>query len=82
MSADNAIYIRPLKTGGYAVKCISSLYPEYGNEEGIDEEFKDAPVFATLDEAWEHEEKIQQEHEDSGFYIEYGSEVLMRKDGF
>lgn len=80
MSADNAIYIRPLKNGGYAVKCISSLYPEYGNEEGIDEEFKDAPVFATLDEAWEREKLIQKEYEDSGSYIEYGSEILHRKD--
>lgn len=80
MSADNAIYIRPLKTGGYAVKCINSLYPEQINDEQIDSEFKDAPVFETLDEAWQHEEFIQEEYEDSGNYIEYGSEVLERKD--
>lgn len=28
MSADNAIYIRPLKNGKFAVDCISSLYHE------------------------------------------------------
>jgi len=79
MSADNAIYIRELPNHNFAVKCIHSFYCEELTEEQIDESFQNLKTFDTLNEAWEEEERIQQQYAEDGMYIEYGSEVLLRK---
>lgn len=80
MSADNAIYIRPLKNGKFAVKCISSFYHEEYTDEEIDKDFMGQKEFDTLEQAWDEEERIQDEWDKGGSYIEYGSEVIERKN--
>lgn len=79
MSADNAIYIRPMPGGKFAVLEISSFYTDGMTDEQIDKEFQHAPKFDTLEEAWEEDERIQETAEENGWYIEYGTEVLHRK---
>jgi len=80
MSADNAIYIRELPNHKFAVDCISSFYPDDLTDEQIDESFQNLETFDTLNEAWEEEERIQQQYDEDGNYIEYGTEVLLRKN--
>lgn len=80
MSADNAIYIRPLKNGNFAVKCISSLYPDELTDEEIDENFADLKEFSTLEDARKEVYRIYDEYEKSCWIIEYGHEILDRKD--
>lgn len=79
MSADNAVYIRPLKNGKFAVKVISSYYHEDYTDEEIDEDFQNEKQFDTLEEAEDEDERIQDEWFNKGWIIEYGSEVIERK---
>lgn len=82
MSADNSIYIRPLKNGKFAVKCISSLYPEFLTDEEIDNAFsrlEDSQLCETLEAAELEVERIYDEYEKFGWIIEYGDEILERK---
>lgn len=79
MSADNAVYIRPMSDGLYAVKLISSLYTEVMSDDEIDKEFLHAPKFVSLEAAWAEDERIQDEAELEGTYIEYGTEILERQ---
>lgn len=78
MSADNAIYIRPLKDGKFAVECISSLYTEDMTEDQIDSVFKDSPKFDSEELAEIEMERIYDEYDSKGLYIEYGHEYLTR----
>lgn len=80
MSADNAIYVRPLKNGKFAVKCISSLYPEDLDDEQIDSFFEGCDEHDTLEDAELIEDEIVEEYYTNSMVIEYGTEVLHRKD--
>jgi hypothetical protein len=79
MSADNSIYIREFPNKKFAVKCISSLYPEHLTDEEIDKEFENLQHFETMDEAWEEVERIEDEYNKNDWPIEYGTEILERK---
>ncbi len=83
MSADNAIYIRPLKNGKFAVDCISSLYHEEMTDEEIDAAFshlEDSQLCETLEDAEKEIERIYDEYDRHGRYIEYGEDFIKRKD--
>lgn len=80
MSADNAVYIRPMPDGRIAVKLINSLYAEDMSDSDLDKEFADAPQFNTMEDAYNEDERIQDEVANKGGYIEYGTEILKRKD--
>lgn len=82
MSADNHAWIRPLKNGRWAVRVISSLYPEDEGwtDEALDAEFKDAPQFKTKDEAWTAAFNMIEEEESQGRYVEYGVALCPRKE--
>lgn len=78
MSADNAIYIRPLKNGKFAVECISSLYidqPHKWTDEEIDEVFENSEIVDSMEAAREVEKRLYEET----FLIEYGTEILERR---
>jgi predicted DNA-binding protein YlxM (UPF0122 family) len=78
MSADNAIYTRPLKNGKYVVKCISSLYPDDLSDAEIDEAFEGSTEFDTIEDSDKEVDRIYDEYEKSGHIIEYGHEILHR----
>jgi hypothetical protein len=78
MSADNAIYIRPLKNGKFAVKCISSFYTEGMTENEIDLEFENSTQFDSQESVDIEIERINDEYESEGMYIEYQEEYLTR----
>jgi len=83
MSADNAIYIRPLKNGKYAVDCISSLYPDDLSDEEIDsafDHFEDHQLFDSLEAAENEVDRIYDEYERNRWIIEYGHEILNRRN--
>lgn len=80
MSADNAVYIRPMPNGKFAVKEINSFYPEeLTTDEEIDKEFAGAPQYNTEEEAWQADEVIQEQAEKDQRVIEYASQVIPRK---
>lgn len=80
MSADNAVFIRPMPNGKFAVKEINSLYPEdMTSDEEIDKEFAGAPQFNTEEEAWQADEAIQEQAEKDQRIIEYATQVILRR---
>jgi hypothetical protein len=82
MSADNSIYIRPLKNGKFAVNCISSLYPDGLTDEEIDLAFshlEDSQLCESLEAAKIEVDRIYEEYDRHGWPIEYGDEILERK---
>ncbi len=80
MSADNAIYIRPMLNGNWRVACLGTFVADSLNDEQIDEQFANAPEFGTLSEAWSEEDRIQDKSELDGCVIEYGSEIISRQN--
>lgn len=66
--------------GRIAVKLINSLYAEDMPDSDLDKEFADAPQFTSMEEAYDEDERIQDEVANEGGYIEYGTEILKRKD--
>ena len=80
MSADNAVYIRPMPNGKFAVREINSFYYEEGlSDEEIDREFIGAPQYNTEDEAWQADEAIQDKAERDQRVIEYASQLIPRQ---
>lgn len=81
MSADNAIYIRPMKNGEFRVKEIRSFYHEGMTDEEIDREFlNDFKIATTEDEADEIADVLCELIEKGGGYVEYGTDFIKRKE--
>ena len=81
MSADNTIFIRPMKNGEFRVKEIRSFYHEQMSDEEIDREFEcDSEIAETEEKADEIAETLLDLIEESGGYVEYGLDLLPRKD--
>lgn len=82
MSADNHAWIRPLKSGKWAVKIISSLYPE--NREWtdweLDKQFQGSPEFETKEIAEDAANDLIDEAEALGYYVEYGTAFCNRME--
>lgn len=79
MSADNAIYIRQLSNGKYAVRDCSYSDLSYGDgltDEEIDERFEGASSFNTSFEAVNEAGRL----EDESYIVEYGIISLVRSE--
>lgn len=80
MSADNAIYIRPMKDGKFRIKELRSFYGHSLTQDQADSYFfSEYEESETEFEAEEIAEKLIEKIEDGGGYVEYGTEVLARE---
>lgn len=82
MSADNHAWIRPTKNGKWAVKIISSLYPESRGwtDWELDKQFQGSPEFETEEEACDAADRMIEEAESLGHYVEYGTAFCPRME--
>lgn len=84
MSADNTLYIRPMKDGRYLVAVLYSVFPEDKDwtDEEVDVMIQERSVdqtFETEDEAYDFANKMFDNWWDSGHPIEYGVGLWPRR---